>query len=152
MVLSGGRSSRLYQSLVLEQKVATSVATYITPGSRYDNLFVLSAVPRPPHSLEALEKAIYEELNRLTTEVVSSEELERARNQLATDQLRGLRDNGRLARMLTFYQSVSGDWRYVVTYDKNVAEITGDDIRRTAERYLKPTNRTVITLSRQEEG
>jgi len=69
-LLSDGRASRLYRSLVLEKKIATSVETWNGyPGARYDNLFVISAVPRHPHTSEELESAIYTEMERLKKDI-----------------------------------------------------------------------------------
>lgn len=67
-LLSEGRSSRLYTRLVKQDRIASDVSTYGAPGSRYDNLFVISAQPIPPHTTQELETAIYEELDRLKTE------------------------------------------------------------------------------------
>jgi len=151
LILSQGRTSRLYRSLVEEKQLATSVGTYGAPGSRYPNLFVVSAVPRHPHTTAEVEAAIYAELERLASEPVSTEELEQARNRLRVDRLRTLRGNNGLARMLTYYQSVAGDWRYIVTYDREVATITAEEVMATARRYFTPVNRVVATLGKEGE-
>lgn len=151
-VLSEGRTSRLYRSLVVDQQLAASVSTYGAPGSRYPNLFVISATPRHPHTTSELEKAIYAELEKLAKEPVNAEDLEQARNRLRTDRLRYLKGNDGLARMLTYYQTVAGDWRYLVGYDEKVASIGPDEIMETARRYFTETNRTVVTLSRGDEA
>ncbi len=151
LILGGGRTSRLYRSLVLEKQLATSVSTYGAPGSRYDNLFVISALPRFPHTTAEVQKAVEEELHRLATEPVTPEEMVQARNRLRTDRLRGLQSNGGLARALTFYQSVAGDWRYLVTYDQVVAGIGADEVMATARTYFTPTNLTVATLGKEGE-
>jgi predicted Zn-dependent peptidase len=98
-----------------------------------------------------LETAISEELTKLGQERVDPAVLDRARVKLATDQLRSLRDNGTLARMLTFYQTVAGDWHYLTTYADRVAAITPEDLRQTAARYFVGRNRTVVTLSREDQ-
>ncbi len=150
LVLTNGRTSRLFQSLVVDKAVATSVSAYGAPGARYSNLFVITAVPRHPHTVAEVEEAIFAELDRLMREPVSEEELQRARNRLQTDHLRMLRENNGLARMLTYYQTVAGDWRYLVDYDERIAEFTAEDIMRTARRYFRPENRTITTVSREE--
>jgi predicted Zn-dependent peptidase len=150
LVLAGGRTSRLYQSLVVDKAVATSVNVYGAPGARYSNLFVISAVPRHPHTPAEVEEAIFAELDRLTREPVPDEELQRARNRLQTDHLRMLRENNGLARMLTYYQTVAGDWRYLVDYDDVIAELTAENVMKTARRYFRPENRTITTVSREE--
>lgn len=148
LILANGRTSRLYRSLVLEKELATSVGTYGAPGARYDNLFVISAVPRHPHTTAEVEAAVYAELERLAREPVSAEELEQARNRLRVDRLRMLKGNDGLARMLTYYQTVAGDWRYLVTYDREVATITAVEVMAAARTWLTPANRVVATLGK----
>ncbi|WP_305041871.1 M16 family metallopeptidase [Geoalkalibacter sp.] len=148
LILGQGRTARLYRSLVLEKQLATSVQTFGAPGSRYPNLFVIAATPRHPHTTAEVEEAILAELERLAQEPVSAEELARAANRLRTDRLRFLRGNEGLARMLTFYQSVSGDWRYVLTYDDKIAALTAEDVMNTARAWLHPGNRTVVVLDK----
>jgi predicted Zn-dependent peptidase len=151
LILSQGRTSRLYRALVIEQQLASSVATYSAPGSRYPNLFVVAAEPRHPHTLEEVEGAILAELERLKTEPVSAEELTQARNRLRADRLRMLQGNEGLARMLTYYQSVAGNWRYLVDYDREVASISAEEIMAVAKRYFTAENRTLVSLD-QEGG
>jgi len=151
-ILGEGRTSRLYRALVEEQRVAASVGTYTAPGSRYDNLYVIQAVPRYPHTVAEVEAAIYRELERFASEPVQDEELEKARNQLRTGQLRMLRTNGGLARMLTSLQSITGSWRYLLDYDQQIASVTADEIREVVTSLLVPENRTVMTLERNGEG
>jgi predicted Zn-dependent peptidase len=145
-LLGQGRTSRLYQSLVVEKELATGVSTYGAPGARYPNLFVVSLVPRYPHTVEEVEQALYRELERLAEEPASDEDLERIRNRLRVDQLRVLQDNGGLARMLTYFQSVAGDWRYLIDYDRQIAKITAEDVMRVAQKYFTAQNRTVAIL------
>jgi len=151
LILSQGRTSRLYRALVEEKQLATSVGTYGAPGSRYPNLFVVSAVPRHPHTTAEVEAAIYAELARLASEPVAAEELEQARNRLRVDRLRTLKGNNGLARMLTYYQSVAGDWRYLATYDREVATITAEEVMATARTYFTAANRVAATLGKEGE-
>ena len=151
-VLGSGRTSRLYRALVEQQQLATSVSVYGAPGSRYPNLFVIEAIPRHPHTTEELEQAIYAELDKLAKEPVGETELTKVRNRLVTDQLRMLDSNSGLARLLTSYQSLAGDWRYLVTYQEEIDRLTTEDIRRVAAEYLKPANRTVVVLERGDQS
>jgi predicted Zn-dependent peptidase len=151
LVLSGGRTSRLYQALVVEQQLATSVSTYGAPGSRYANLFVISATPRHPHTAGEVEAAIYRELQRLLDEPVTGAELEQALNRLRTDHLRSMQSNGGLARTLSYYQTVAGDWHYLTDYDAVVSTIRPEELTELVRSFLTARNRTVVTLGRSEE-
>src|SRR5512134_1697354 len=146
-LLTDGRTSRLYSKLVRDARLAASVdsdANY--PGVRSANLFVLSATPLAPHSTGEVEAAILAELERLKTEPVAQKELERIINNLDADMVRALRSNSGLASQLALYQTVAGDWRYVLKSRDRIAAVTPADIQRVATQYFTKTNRTVATL------
>lgn len=147
-ILAGSKTSRLYRKLVIEQQLAGSIDIFGAPGSRYPNLLVVSATPMFPHSTEAVEAAIYAEFERIAEEVVSEEELTRARKRLVTDNLRVMRSNAGLAGLLSRYAAV-GDWRYLVDYEEQISKITPADLSAFARRYLVATNRTVVQLQRE---
>ncbi len=146
-VLSDGMTSRLYRRLVLEKRLAASVTTDTNyPGVRAPNLFVISATPLAPHTTAELEAAIYEELERLKTEPVTPQELEKVLNNLDASLVRSLRSNSGLASQLAFYQTVAGDWRYILDARDRIAKVTPEDIQRVVTQYVKKSNRTVATL------
>jgi predicted Zn-dependent peptidase len=96
--------------------------------------------------VEEVEQALYRELDRLSREPVSKNELERVRNRLRVEQLRDLQSNSGLAHMLTYFQTVAGDWRYLVEYDSRIASVTAEDVMAVAGRYFTAENRTVAIL------
>jgi predicted Zn-dependent peptidase len=148
-VLSDGVTSRLYRSLVVEQRLAASVFTGSGyPGTRAPNLFVVGATPLAPHTPAEVERAIYKELDRLKAEPVSKEELEKVLNNLDASLVRSLRSNSGLASQIAYFQTVSGDWRYVLRAREQIAAVTTADIQRVASQYLTKSNRTVATLVR----
>lgn len=149
-ILGAGRTSRLHRALVEEQQLATSVEVYGAPGSRAPNLFVIEATPRHPHTVEEVEAAIYVELEKLKSAPVEEEELIKARNRLVTDQLRHLKSNSGLARMLTSYQSLTGDWRYLATFSRKIDALGAADIQTVASTYFVSSNRTVVVLKRED--
>ncbi len=146
-VLSEGRTSRLYRSLVLEKQLVTDVGVFGAPGSRYNNLMVVALTPRQNRSCRDVEAAVYQELDRLKDEPITQEELDTARKQIMTSMLRRLKGNSGLARMLSSYQTL-GDWHYLVNYEKELNKVTVDDVMTVAKRYLNADNRTVVTLKR----
>lgn len=149
-ILAGGATSRLYKRLVVEDQLASSVSIYGAAGSRYPNLMVIDATPRHPHTVAEVEIAIYAELDKLKIEPVSASELERARNRLITDNLRQMRTNGGLARLLSSYEAIGG-WRYIVEYAENIEVIDSPKLIAFANRYLSADNRTVVVLQREDQ-
>jgi predicted Zn-dependent peptidase len=149
-LLSGGRTSRFYAKLVKEKQLALSVSTGTdVPGGRYPNLFVITAVPRLPHTTSDLEEAVYAELERLKREPVEQRELTRILNQLDAGLIRSLSSNSGLAAQLAYYETVAGSWRYLLGVREKVAKVTPEDVMRVAKKYFLKNNRTVGTLMKK---
>ncbi len=151
-LLSQGRTSRLYRSLVLKKQLASDVSTFTAPGSLYPSLFVLAASPRAPHTAGEVEQALLDELDRLKKEPVTPWELQKILNQLEFQEIRRMGTNGGLARNLTEYEAVAGSWRYLLTYRAKVARVTPADIQRVARAWFTRSNRTVGILTKTATG
>jgi len=149
-ILTKGRTSRLFKTLVQEKGLAKSIqAANGMPGSRYPDQFVIFATPRQPHTLVEMEQAIDVEIERLKREPVSEPELEKIKNQIRAEFIRGLDSNSGLAGMLSYYDALLGDYRYIAEYTATIDRITPDDIMQAAKIWLTPENRTVATLTRK---
>ena len=143
-VLSGGRTTRLYKSIYEEQQLTASPPTARTgPGERYDNLMIISAEPRHPHTLEEVEEAIYVELEKLKTEPVEERELQRIKNQIDAIQVRQLGSNLGIAFTLLMGEIYMGDYKAMFRYIDMIKEVTAEDVMRVSEKYLTKQNRTV---------
>ena len=149
MLLTNGRTSRLHKKLVTEKQLATEVSAFSAPGSRYPNLFVISATPRLPHTVAELEEAIYAELERLKSEPVTEQELHQVLNKLEYEEFRQMSSNGGLARNLTEYEAVAGTWRYLIEHRQKVAKVTPADVMRVAKKYFVKENRTVGFIAKK---
>ncbi len=142
-ILSNGRVSRMYRSLVRDEQIAAVAAGFSGfPGSKYPGLFALYAVPLPGHKPEEMRAAIHKEIAKLQTTDVSDEELASFRTRARADLLRGLADNQGLANDLSEYQTRYGDWRYLFTQLDKYDAVTKADIRRVANEIFVPSNRT----------
>lgn len=151
-LLAQGRTSIFYANLIEGKELAVEAwADNGWPGNRYDNLFVIGASPRHPHTLGELETAIVAELDRLKSEAVTEQELEAIRNHVESEFIWGLGSNDGLAEELSYVAAILGDWRYLVDYSKKIREITSQDIQRVARGYFSPENRTVAWIQRPEK-
>ncbi len=143
-ILSTGRTSRLYRSLVRDKKIAVGATGFTNfPGEKYAELFSFYAVPAPGHTTQELADAIHEEINRLKTQDVSDEELRMVKTRSKADLIRGLADNEGLARQLATAQVRFGDWRELFRYLDRLDKVSKADIRRIANATFMDTNRTV---------
>ena len=152
ILLSDGRTSRLYKKLVEEKKIAVSVSTSNGfPGSRYANLFTVFATPRSPHTCDELEEEIYKQFDRLKEDAVTSYELNKVKNRLEASFIRSLNSNTGLAGRLSYYQTIAGDWRYIEEHLKVIEKVTPEDIMEVAKKYLIRKNRTVAQIVQKED-
>ena len=149
-ILSNGRTSRLYRSLVRDKQIAAFAAGIPGyPGTKYSHLFTFYAVPTPGHTTEELQKAFAEEIEKLKTQDVTDEELQMFKTRTKADLIRGLASNAGLAQQLAFYQTRYGDWRELFRYLDRVDKVNKADIRRVANQVFQDTNRTVGVIQTQ---
>jgi predicted Zn-dependent peptidase len=142
-IMSNGRVSRLYRSLVEQQQIAAEAAGFSPlPGEKYPSLFAFYAVPLPGHTPAEMREAIHKEIEKLETTDVSDAELEMYKTRARADLLRGLDDNQGLADSLAAYQTRYGDWRELFLQLDKVDKVTKADIRRVANQVFVSSNRT----------
>jgi predicted Zn-dependent peptidase len=151
-ILTGGRSSRLYRRLVLEDRIAASVSSGIEPGQLFPGLFCIESYPLAPRTTGELEAAIYEELEKLKESPPEAGELQRVRNQLEASEVRRLASNFGLAIQVAGSASLFGDWRTTFEFTRRLQEVTPEDVQRVVRRYFRKELRTVATLVRPDPG
>jgi zinc protease len=139
-IMSAGRTSRLYQTLV-ETGLAVS-ADAGDPTLHDPSLFLLQATPRPGVALADLEKAAVAQFERVKNEDVSEEELRRAKNQIEADFIYQRDSVTAQATLLGRYDAWTG-WRYLQSYLDRIRAVSAADVRRVAQQYFVQTNRTV---------
>ncbi|VAX20888.1 Protease [hydrothermal vent metagenome] len=145
-ILSSGRTGRFEKEIVRNKRVAVSVGSWTAPGSRYPNLFVVSGEPMPPHTTQDVEKAVWDELERLKNAPVESKDLEKVINNIEADFIRDLESHYGMARLLAHYAIIRGDWRQITSDREKIREVTAEDIQRVARKYFTKDNLTVATL------
>ena len=143
-LMSEGRTSRLYRSLVRDKKIA-SFSAGITglPGIKYPHLFAFYAFPLPGHTTQEVAAAIHEEIEKLKKEDISDDELKMIKTRAKANLIRGLAENQGLATQLATYQTRYGDWRELFRTVDRIDKVTKADIRRVANETFVDTNRTV---------
>ncbi|MFO0596082.1 MAG: pitrilysin family protein [Myxococcaceae bacterium] len=147
-LLVDGTQSRLQQALVYRERLAQGVGVSNSPGSRFDNLMVVSVTPLAGVTTEAVEAAVWRELERLGKEPVSEAELDKVRRRVTTDLLRAIDSNAGVADALSRAQTLYGDWRYPLTLPSVIEGITAADVQRVAAQAFVKQNASVVTLVR----
>jgi predicted Zn-dependent peptidase len=150
-VLSNGKASRLYKSLVYDQKIAQSVTA--TQESRVlASQFVVEATVRPGIDPSRVEKALFEQLAKVRAQEVTSEELERARNEYEmafVDRLQGVPAR---ASLLNLYQAELGDPGFVQRDLDRYRQATGKDLLAYAKKVLLPDAVAVLNIVPKKEA
>lgn len=150
-VLARGRSSRLYQRLVLQKKLAAAVNVFTGfPGHKYPHLLVIWVLPNPDVSLDTLENEVLDELASIQKDGIRPDELERFKAQALHDFYKTFEDNGDLARELTFYEKVAGSWRKLFETPRQIQAVTAADVQRVVQTYCVPKRRIVGRLIRAD--
>lgn len=143
-LMSSGRTSRLYRSLVRDKKIAAFSGGFNGfPGAKYPNLFVFFAVSTPGYTPDEIRDAIHAEIERVKNEDATDEELQMIRTRAKADLLRRLGDNPGLAFQLGSAQSLYGDWRELFRQVDRIENVSKADIRRVAKTIFVESNRTV---------
>ena len=143
-LMSEGRTSRLYRSLVRDKKIASFSAGFTgLPGIKYPHLFAFYAFPLPGHTTQEVATAIHEEIEKLKKEDISDDELKMIKTRAKANLIRGLAENQGLATQLATYQTRYGDWRELFRTVDRIDKVTKADIRRVANETFVDTNRTV---------
>lgn len=149
-LLTDGRTSRLYQALVEEQQVALDIGSSNGfPGDKYPNMLLLYALTAQGHTVDEVAAVLEQELTRLKTEPVETQDLERIKTQARAGLLRTLDSNQGMASLLVEYQAKTGDWRNVFKELAAIDAVTADDVMRVAQATFQPQNRTVGRLLSQ---
>jgi predicted Zn-dependent peptidase len=143
-LMSAGRTSRLYRSLVRDKKIAAFAGGFNDfPGNKYPSLFVYFSIPTPGHTPEEIRDAIHAEIERLKTQDISDDELAMIKARAKANLIRQLGDNQGLAFQFGEYQSLFGDWRELFREVDRIGQVTKADIRRVANATFVESNRTV---------
>ena len=137
-----GRTGRLYKSLVLDQKIATSAGGGHN-SQKWEGYFQLTATAAPGNAPEKVEQALYKEIEKLQTTKVDARELQKVKNQYAADTFRRVQDNFGLMLQLLLADNTLG-WRSFNEEPAKIQAVTPDDIQRVASTYFKPVRRSVI--------
>ncbi|MFN3680540.1 MAG: M16 family metallopeptidase [Nitrospira sp.] len=145
-LLSKGKSSRLYQNLVYDQKLALTVGADYNPLQADPGLFYCYALVKPGTKPDAVEEALHREIVRLQQEWPTDLELQRAKNQLEAAHIFEQDSNFRRAMLLGEAETVGAGWRWEQHFLDRIRTVTPQDIQRVAKRYLTVDNRTVGIL------
>jgi predicted Zn-dependent peptidase len=152
-ILSSGRTGLLYKELVRDKKIALAAQAGATfPSGKFPALFFFFGMPNSGHTVEEVEKAIYDIVERLKTEKVDEATVARVKTKVRAGLIRQLDSNAGLAQQLPYYEVNYDDWRMMFNGLDDIDKVTADDVQRVVREYFTPANRTVAYTVQQEKA
>jgi zinc protease len=149
-LLSRGQSSRLYRTLVDEQKVALQVGAFPFP-LEHPGLALVFALPNLGIEPDALEAKLIEEIDKVRKDLISEEELQKLKNQFENQMINQVTTLEGRANRLADYHTFFGDASLINTDLENYLAVTREDIKRVANEYFRDDNRVVLYYLPKEE-
>lgn len=144
-ILSSGKSSHLYMSLVYEQQIATYAGGDYDNVTNDPNMFYVYAGVMPGKTTDEVEKALYADIEKVKTTPVADQELQKAKNQIESSFIMGQDSIFYQAMLLGQFETVA-NWKLLEKYVDNIRAVTREDVMRVAKTYLNEENRTVGVL------
>ena len=151
-ILGRSSTSRLYKTLVLEQKVATSAGSYYSGTALDDSTLTVYAVPAPGTDLEALEAAMDKVIADLLQNGVSEEELERTKRNAVASTIYAQDSQSSLARVFGTALTTGSTVEREKTWIDRVQKVTAEEVLAVARKYLKLEGSATGYLRKATEG
>ncbi|TAL51674.1 MAG: insulinase family protein [Methylovulum sp.] len=148
-VLDGGNSARLSKELVRGKQLAVSAAAGYSLSSRLSGLFELEATPAEGKTVWELESALKDEIAKLQIKLIDNDELQRIKAQVLAGAVYE-RDSGFYQAMqLGMLETVGLGWQKADEYVNKINQVTAEQVRDAARKYLLEDHLTVAYLEPQ---
>ena len=148
-VLDGGNSARLKSHLVRGKQIAVSASAGYDMASRMPELFLLEATPAEGQTVFDLEYALKDEVYQLQNELISQEELSRIKAQVLANEVYQKDSNFYQAMQIGLLETVGLGWQKGENYVNEVNQISAEQVREVARKYLIEDHLNVAYLDPQ---
>ncbi|MDP2208965.1 MAG: pitrilysin family protein [Bacteroidota bacterium] len=147
-VISRGKNSRLYKSLVYEKQIAQDVMAY-NNSAEISGSFTIVATAKPGISLKQIEEAIYSEIEKIKAGGITQRELDRSKNELEASSIYRLQSVGGFGGktdQLNRYNVFMGDPGYFNKDLERYRKVKPDEVKNAANKFLKQTGKVVLSI------
>ncbi len=149
-ILSGGKSTRLYQSLVYRQQIALDAGGHYDGLTTDPDLFYFYAMAHPKEASEtsvaALETALQAEIERVRSEAASDPEIQKAKNQIEAKWIMSADSNFYRGMQIGMAETTGAGYPFAEHFVENIRKVTSADIQRVARIYLTDDNKSIGIL------
>lgn len=147
-ILGGAESSRFEQVIKEKKRLVYNIYSYaFTP--KHPGLFMIGGITQPEKTVRAID-AIWEEIQKLAAEPVSADELNRAKTNIRASEIYERESVGGQAAKLAYFLATAGDHDFEKRYFQILNDVSAEEVRATAVKYLTPENCTIEILSPKE--
>ena len=143
-----GRAGRLYKELVIRKRVAVRVGAEVSQ-QKFGGVFYVEGTPAPGQTPEDVESLVNQELDRLKTELITEQELQKVKNQVQAATWARMESSNSLRDQLAEAESY-GTYKDFLEEPAKLQAISREDVRRVARQYLTTENRTTMVIHRKE--
>ena len=144
-LLFEGDSSRLYQNLVKGDESVVSIEGGVDERRGPSALYIF-ALPKPGEEVSKIREQIFDEIKRIRLDGPTEDEMEKLRNSLCNDAVRGRQSTMYRAQRLAEFALYDSDPRLVDSELNHYLNVTAEDIRRAIARYMDIENRIVLDI------
>lgn len=145
-ILDGGGSSRLSRSVVRDEEVAVSASASYDAFTRLPGMLMLSGSPARGRSTQQLEQSLRNQVERMKSELVSGDELYRVKAGLIAEQVYELDSVYYQAMQIGVLETVGLSWTILDEYVEKMKQVTPEQIRAVANKYLIEDRLTITAL------
>ncbi|HJT68107.1 MAG TPA: insulinase family protein, partial [Pyrinomonadaceae bacterium] len=144
-LLFEGDSSRLYQKLVKGDESVVSIEGGVDERRGPSALYIF-ALPKPGQDVNHIRQQISDEIQRISIDGPTDAEMEKLRNSLCIDAVRGRQSTMYRAQRIAEFALYDSNPRLVDSELDHYLNVTAADIKRAASRYLAGPNRVVLDI------
>jgi predicted Zn-dependent peptidase len=144
-LLFEGDSSRLYQKLVKGDESVVSIEGGVDERRGPSALYIF-ALPKPDEEVSRIREQIFDEIERIATDGPTAAEMEKLRNSLCNDSVRGRQSSMYRAQRLAEFALYDSNAHLVDSELDHYLAITADDIKNAVARYVNNDNRVVLDI------
>jgi zinc protease len=148
-ILDGNESARLNKNLVRDSRIANQAGAGYDAVERGPGMIVIDGTPSDGKTVAELEIALREQLEKIKTEGVTQDELQRVKSQIIAGQVFGLDSMFGQAMQIGRTENAGFSWRDIDVMLEKLKAVTADQVKQVAEKYIQDDRLTVAVLDPQ---
>ena len=150
-ILGGGVRSRVYQELVVNRGIASSVGAYYQGTSHDETSFTIYGTPRGGATLEEVETGIVKQIAKIAEEGVTDDELEKAKKRFVRAMIFARDDQSSMARIYGSTLTTGGTVEDIAKWPDEIRAVTPDQVQNAARKYLDMSRAAIGYLLPEDE-